>query len=231
MKRRGAPAVPFQEAGAPQADLLPATVAHELNNIAASLRGFAQLARDAAGRDNALAEIDLGVQRLASLADDLSAFARHPTVATVVALEDCVGGAEWDEAPPLRWECERRIPVLADAEAAQRAIGVMTRLAAHTGRALVVHVGNAAQDPAAPVCCLHCAAPCNAAAVWITLPMTSGQPRFGTRSAPGRDCLTLPELRYLALARAAHFAGGHLVSDSAPEGLALVLLQPTHSKT
>ena len=75
---------------------LAESVAHELNNIAASLFGFVELAAEQVDAESPLlrcvGEIRIGVSRVTNLAAVLEALAEVEGSSTRIAISDCVGG-------------------------------------------------------------------------------------------------------------------------------------------
>ena len=210
----------------PPADLLTATIAHELNNIVASLRGFLELAREAGAAGTSLSafdEISLGVKRVAELAADVEIFAGVTAPAEVVALENCLRVTEGAEpAATVRWLLPRSTRVMTEPGAAHRAFTTLARLAAlgDTAPALDCHAEPAATSLTR---CAVCGAECGQGAAWITLSLPKGRSGLGIAPNARRSCLTATELRFAALSRAAHHARGHLVVQNSPDSVSLVL--------
>src|ERR1700675_4175657 len=117
MVKRSDPRKP-QDAGGPS---LAESVAHELNNISASLFGFVELAAEEVDAESpllrCLGEIRIGVSRATNLAAVLEALAEVEGSPARTAISNCLGGN-----PPvdsgggfrLNWECDPATVVDAD---------------------------------------------------------------------------------------------------------------------
>src|SRR5487761_2655422 len=111
-------------------------VAHTLNNIAASLFGFAELAAEnASGRPppTALAELRLGVARVMQLASVLESLAAVDGISTTIAIADCVAspGAKGASEPfAVEWRCEPSTVVEADPDRIRLALRMLAQLCA-----------------------------------------------------------------------------------------------------
>src|SRR5882757_10031940 len=114
---------------------LAESVAHELNNIAASLFGFVELAAEQVDAESPLlrcmGEIRIGVSRVTNLAAVLEALAEVEGSSRRTAISDCIGGdVPVDSGGGLRfnWECDRATVVDADPDRVHRAIRTLTLL-------------------------------------------------------------------------------------------------------
>src|SRR5258708_605288 len=117
MVKRSDPREPPNVSGSSLAE----SVAHELNNIAASLFGFVELAAEQVDAESPLlrcmGEIRIGVSRVTNLAAVLEALAEVAGSSTRTAISDCIGGnAPADSGGGLRfnWECDPSTVVDAD---------------------------------------------------------------------------------------------------------------------
>jgi hypothetical protein len=211
----------------PGAQLLAASVAHELNNIAASLRGFIELAREHAATDpesplgSILEEVRIGVERVAALGADITTFAASGTASPrPVTLDECASGRDERGTVAIAWECDAGLRVHAAITATRQAIGMLGRfLGPHPGSppTLLCHLESAA------TICASCGAACAADTVRFTLlrsPTRVGPMRM---PSPGKTCLSVAELRLTALDHAAHAAGGHLLLKTARGSVSLLL--------
>jgi hypothetical protein len=146
MVKRSDPGKPREIGGSSLAE----SVAHELNNIAASLFGFVELAAEEVDPGlpvlRCLGEIRIGVSRVRNLATVLEALAEVDGNSTRIAIGECVGGnAPLDSGGGLRfdWKCDPATLVDADPVHATHVAGGHVALdAAHSSISLVL--------PAAP---------------------------------------------------------------------------------
>jgi hypothetical protein len=211
----------------PGVPLLAASVAHELNNIAASLRGFIELAREhvVEGAESPLGsvleEFCIGVERVAALGADITTFAASGAASPrAVTLDECASGQDERGAVPIRWECDAGLRVHAAVTATRQAIGMLGRFAGPdpgSPPTLLCH-----REPAATTCA-SCGAACAADTVRFTLLRSAT--RVGPMGLPssGKTCLSAAELRLTALDHAAHAAGGHLLLKTARGSISLLL--------
>src|ERR1700744_948145 len=117
MMKRSDPGQPREDGGT----FLAESVAHELNNIAASLFGFVELAAEEVDPGSpmlrCLGEIRIGVSRVRSLATVLEALAAVDGKSMRIAIGECVGGsALLNSGGGLRfdWKCDPATLVDAD---------------------------------------------------------------------------------------------------------------------
>jgi hypothetical protein len=226
MVKRSDPREPPNVSGSSLAE----SVAHELNNIAASLFGFVELAAEQVDAESpllrCLGEIRIGVSRVTNLAAVLEALAEVEGSSTRTAVSDCVGGnAPVDSGGGLRfnWECDPATIVDADPDRVHRAIRTLTLLGradSTIGSGLAFTVSRAASESH----CSFCSAILPAGSVKITLiadelrlfdPKTAG-----ARRRAGR---TFPQLVVTGSVHATHVAGGHVELDTAYSSISLVL--------
>lgn len=209
----------------PGAELLAASVAHELNNIAASLRGFVELARDCAAAtaepplSGIFEEVRIGVERVAALGVDLTTLAAGTASPGRVTLEECAGAMNDRAAVAIRWDCAAGLQVLAAAAAARLAIGALARFAEPDGGTSVILICHL--EPAATTCA-SCGANCAAGAAWFTLPQSAIRGRPAGLAGPHKACLSAAELRLTALDHAIHAAGGHLLLNTGRGAISLL---------
>lgn len=207
---------------------LAATLAHELNNVVASLRGFVQLG-GAMAKGNPLlqtifTEGDLSAERVAALAADLEVLGTPAALATPVVPGDVLkmpqaGNADLRHpVPPVQWESDARTVVLVDPSRFLPTLGVLRRLAGNSAVALRFRV----VDTGTPPSCLTCGQALPRRSAWLQQELPPGKLR--TLTAPStRPHLSVDRLRLAVLGEAIHPAGGHLVADSHPDSLAMVL--------
>ena len=209
------------------ASSLALSVAHELNNIAASLFGFVALAAEQADAASplrgCLGEIRIGVARVTNLAAVLEALAEVDGSPTRIAVRDCVG-ADAQHASggglSFRWECDPAAVVDADPERVQCAV----RTLAHLGRpdsAGGSDVAFTVSRPAVESRCFSCGATLGAGSVNITL--TADEVRRFDAGSRRRAAKSSRELIVTATVHAMHVAGGHVALDASRSSISLVL--------
>lgn len=210
------------------ARVLSATLAHELNNIVASLRGFVELgsemSRDAPILHNIFGEVRLGAERAAMLAADLEVLGAASTGTRSVSLTSLVTAAGTGDARRgPDWHCDSRLTVLADPARGPQAIGVLQRLATHEPdhSAALRCAASVPAGVATPARCAGCGAEVGDHNAWLIQPLPHGRLR-AINAAPGRAHPSTLQLRMGVLTQAAHDAGWHVVAISEPEALALV---------
>jgi hypothetical protein len=226
MVKRTAPPKPPDVGGSSLAE----SVAHELNNIAASLFGFVELAAEQVEAESpllhCLGEVRIGVARVTKLAAVLEALAEADGSTTRTAISECVGGrAPVDSGDRLKfnWECDPATIVDADPDRVQRALRTLTHLGkadSTIGSDLVFTVGRAASESH----CSFCGAILPAGSVKITLiadnlPLLDANPA-GSRRRTGR---TFPQLVVTGSVHATHMARGHVALDAAESSISVVL--------
>jgi len=209
---------------------LAASVAHELNNIAASLFGFVELAAEQVDAESpllgCLGEIRIGVARVTNLAAVLEALSEVAGSATRTEIIDCVGGsapAESGDGFRFQWECDPATVVDADPDRVRRAIRTLTylRKADTTGGADLAFQVSRAESASQ---CSFCGAVLPAGSVKITL-IADDVRLFDAKTAGARRRagMTFPELVVTGSAHATHMAGGHVALDPAQSTISLVL--------
>jgi hypothetical protein len=221
MVKRSGPGKPREIGGSSLAE----SVAHELNNIAASLFGFVELAAEVIDPGSAalrcLGEIRIGVARVRNLATVLEALAAVDGNATRIAIGECVGGnAPLDSGRGLRfdWKCDPATLVDADPERVHHALRTLTHLG-RTDPTIGSDQEFTVSRSAAESQCSYCSAVLPAGSIKITL-IADGVPTAGTRRGTGR---TFPQLVITASVHATHVAGGHVALDAAHSSISLVL--------
>ena len=208
---------------------LTESVAHELNNIAASLFGFVELAAEQVDAESPLlrcmGEIRIGVSRVANLAAVLEALAEVRGSSTRTAVSDCVGGNAPVDSGGLRlnWECDPAAVVDVDPDRVHRAIRTLTLLGkadATIGSDPVFTVSR----PASESHCSFCSAVLPAGSVKITL-IADDLRLFDAKTAGARRRAgrTFPQLVVTGSVHATHMAGGHIELDAAQSSISLVL--------
>jgi hypothetical protein len=218
MKKRSDPREPPHVSGSSLAE----SVAHELNNIAASLFGFVELAAEQLDAGSpllrCLGEIRIGVSRVTNLAAVLEAFAEVEGSSTRTAISDCVGGGFL-----FNWECDPATVVDADPDRVHRAI----RTLAHLGKADSTTGSDRAftvNRTASESLCSFCSAVLPAGSVSITL-IADDLRLFDAKTAGARRRAgrTFPQLVVTGSVHATHVAGGHVALDAAHSSISLVL--------
>ena len=210
------------EVGGPS---LAESVAHELNNIAASLFGFVELAVEEVEPGSpvlrCLGEIRIGVSRARNLATVLEALAAVDGNSTRIAIGECVGGnAPLDSGGGLRfdWKCDPATLVDVDPERVHHALRTLTHLG-RTDAAIVPDREFTVSRTASESQCSYCGAVLPAGSLQITL-IADGVPTAGTRRGAGR---TFPQLVIAGSVHATHVAGGHVALNAAHSSISLVL--------
>src|SRR5579859_227138 len=157
-----------------RASSLAQSIAHELNNIAASLFGFVELAAEQTDPGSpvlrCLGEIRIGVSRVTNLATILESFAEVEGHAERIAIEDCVGGNAPGDSGGLRfdWKCDPATIVDSDPDRVQCALRTLAHLAridSTTGSDLVFTVGRIGSEDR----CSFCGAALPPGSVRVTL--------------------------------------------------------------
>ncbi len=116
---------------APTDAALAEAVAHELNNIGASLYGFVELAAESAPLPDSvagcIAEMRVGVRRLQSVARVLEALAETVSEPQEQELGACIEAAAAGLGSPvnLRWRCDPTRRVRADSGSLGRALSLL----------------------------------------------------------------------------------------------------------
>jgi hypothetical protein len=209
---------------------LSQSVAHELNNIAASLFGFVELAAEQAIADapllKCLGEIRLGVARVTDLAAILEALAEYYGKPEKMSIAACIG----KEVPVTSgsvefiWECDPSTTVDADPDRVRTAIRAWAQLAsadAEIGSPLIFTISHVRRSRAR---CFSCRAPIPIPGVQIT--MTAENVRLLDEHGPlrrRRMGRTLRELIVAGGTHATHTAGGHVLVDAANATVSMVL--------
>lgn len=201
---------------------LAESVAHELNNISASLFGFVELAAEQFDAESPLlpflGEIRIGVSRVTDLAAVLEALAEVDGNSARTAISDCVG-----EGLRFNWECDPATVVIADPDRVQRALRTLARLGsgdATIGSEAVFTVGRTASESV----CFFCGSVLPRGAVMIAL-VADVVRLFDAKTADARprSGRTFRELVVTASVHANHVAGGHVTLDAAHSSISLVL--------
>jgi hypothetical protein len=222
MVKRSDPSRPREVGGS----FLAESVAHELNNIAASLFGFVELAAEEVDPGSSvlrcLAEIRIGVSRVRNLATVLEALAAVDGNSTRIAIGECVGGnAPLDSGGGLRfdWKCDPATLVDADPERVHHALRTLTHLG-RTDSTIGSDRKFTVSRTASESQCSYCGAVLPAGSIEITLITDGGVPTAGTRRGAGR---AFPQLVITGSVHATHVAGGHVALDAAHSAISLVL--------
>ena len=209
---------------------LAESAAHELNNIAASLFGFVELAAEQVDAGSpllrCLAEIRIGVSRVTNLAAVLEAIAEVDGNSTRVPVSDCVGSnvpVESGGGLRLNWECDPATVVDADPDRVHRAIRTLTHLGSVDSAVdsdLALTVGRTASESH----CSFCGAVLPAGSVGITL-IADDVRLFDAKAAGARRRAgrTFRELVVTGSVHATHVGGGHVTLDAAHSSISLVL--------
>jgi hypothetical protein len=228
--RKTAPRPPPSESAT---SALAGVIAHELNNIAVPLTGFAELAGQNAGANeslgNSLEEIKIASARIKSLASDLESLGEMTSLVEPVAIGDCMPGeaaVDQPELPRIDWRCSPATLVAVDRAHARRAIQALAAVIGRTGAPSESLPGwNVGQAPPSTARC----AACGGAQARKDHLLVQG---FSSRVVPG-EMLRDPfgpraerATRRLALAvlvHSTHRAGGHIILDPAAGSISLAL--------
>jgi hypothetical protein len=226
MVKRSDPRKP-QDVGGPS---LAESVAHELNNIAASLFGFVELAAEEVDAESpllrCLGEIRIGVSRVTNLAAVLEALAQVEGSSARTAISNCLGGnTPVDSGGGFRcnWECDPATVVDADPDRVHRAIRTLALLGkadSTSGSDLAFTVSRMAAESH----CSFCSAVLPPGSVRITL-IADDLRLSDTKNAGGRRRAgrTFPQLVVMGSVHATHVAGGHVALDAAHSSISLML--------
>ncbi len=203
-------------------------VAHEINNIGASLFGFVELAAESGSADpllsNLFGEIRVGGSRIAGGASRLEALAEQDAERAPITLAACLGFTETDgsgDAFDFRWSCDSSTLVVADPDHARRALRLLKYLA-------LPHLGNGsrAQVSASLTTSESRCESCGAAIPPGGVRLSIGAGQFGNfsdRQRPHRADTSIRRLSLAACAHVTHLAGGHLQRAGEAEPVAVVL--------
>ena len=204
-------------------------VAHELNNIAASMLGFLEIGATHASRDsalrNSLGELRIGVDRMINLAGVLQRFGETEGCPTVVALADCLPEARSSGASGgvrIDWRGDAAGSVFADPARVRSALEILVDLASSK------HVSNGAPvlrielSETAPMHCKACGRAVGARHVRVSLrnevPRTHGKSRTARDGRPSLEAMMLDACTHLA-----HLGGAHAVLGDRDECFALLI--------
>ncbi len=212
---------PRQPPPAPPEDpALAGAFAHELNNIAASLYGFVELAADSGSPPapliGYLAEMRVGVRRLQAVAAILEALAETTAEPRAAILGECIESAAAAAAQPVqvRWRCEASVSTRVDAHCLGKGLTLLALLEPPAPASPGAIWSIEAMREPAPTCA-DCTAPLPAAGVRISV--LNAPPRAGPeRVGPARRSTETKIWRVHrdALGRLLHLAGAHLLTDA-----------------
>jgi hypothetical protein len=211
---------PDLQAILPPSGALSALLAHELNNIAVPLQGFVDLAgNDSTDTDavrGCLAELKIGIARIAGLSQELESFAATDAPPHAVAMDICAIGFTDD----MQFDCPPQTAVSTDPIVARQAIGALLRLATASRLEVSRREGGDAR-------CASCGELLNAGKRYVGI-------RLRAARLPSADALKDPfaerhklrvsrRLTIAALVIVAHCANGHLIAAESADSLTLVL--------
>jgi hypothetical protein len=208
-------------------------IAHELNNIAVPLQGFAELAGQNAvasrALGNSLEEIKIAGERLRSLASDLESLGEMTSLVEPVAIGDCVpreAAADQLERPRIDWRCSPATLVAVDRAHARRALQALSAVVGRTGSPSESLPGwNVGQAPASTARC----AACGGAQARKDHLLVQG---FSSHGVPGemlrdpfgpRSERATRRLALAVLVHSTHRAGGHIILDPGAGAVSLAL--------
>jgi len=212
-------------------------VAHELNNVGASLYGFLELIDDRTAGDTRLVELRIGVRRIIALAALLESLAETKAQAASCTLSACLlGPASRDPVPGLglelavgeiTWACDPETRVDADPESIRRAAWTLLEFAALKGGGdrptIAVSRATAAIDR-----CGICGAALAVDGLRIATLADSARDLFGKHDVERhRTGVALARLMLRATGHLAHLGGGHLGFDALTGTIAIALRAST----
>lgn len=194
--------------------------AHELNNIAASLYGFVELAADSGSPPalltGYLAEMRVGVRRLQAVAAILEALAETTAAPRAATLGECIESAAAAAALPVevRWRCDPSRSTSADVHCLGKSLTLLALLEPPVPASPGAIWSIEALHGPAPACA-DCAAPLSAAGARISV--LNAPPREGPDPAGPARRTTETKIRRVhraALSRLLHLAGAHLLAGA-----------------
>lgn len=211
-----------------------ALIAHELNNIAVPLNGFAEHAQQHVPPygvvRECLQELQIGIGRISALAADLESLGETGSVPEVIGLGDCIGKAIPEKQRfqvQIEWCCPEDITVRVDPMHAQRAVAALLRVAlAGESNSYPVTVSITARVSGVRECAV-CGASLRRHGHWVFV-VASGIRRLNRgvlRDPLGSDGggRTSRRLAFAVLERCAHRTGAHISLDDNAEHLTLAL--------
>ncbi len=228
MKAKGAPRRRIADAPpaeALSAEALSAVVAHELNNIAAPIRGFIELASATAAPDElvrqSLDEVQIGMGRIAALAYDLQSLAEIASTPSFTPVRKCLAPAGRADAAalPSVWACNPLTRVRVDVEQIRRAIHSLACLAG----AGSLHIAESATNGST---CTACGGALPRRKVLVTAQARSLRPALAAIRAPfatAHKLRSAQRLTLAALVHCTHLAGAHVLAHLEVNSLSLVL--------
>lgn len=211
------------------ASALTGCLAHELNNIAAALQGFIELADEASAANgpakSLLEEMRIGTTRIGAIAADLQLLADSAGQRARVALIECLKAAapgHEDLGIVFTWNCEPSLLVDADPLYVRLSVEALGRISAPAAP-------GSAHMECTVESCVRAQAQCSDCGAGIEL--NDVCVRMRVRSAPASLAqargeskrLTPQRLTLAAVAHGAHRAGGHVLIDPETGGVAIVL--------
>ncbi len=214
-----------------------ALLAHELNNIAVPLAGFAEEVLQRFPSNSAaqecVGEFQLAAHRIKALAHDLESLGQTESAPEAIALGDCLRQAlavTPELLPQIEWACRQDIKVRVDPWHAQRAIASLIRIAMVSETRLHQDAVTVAQNDAAGLECAGCGAKLPPDGAWVLirtseirrLDLSLLRDPFRAKSG-GRISR---RLSFAVLACCAHRAGGHISLDPTSADLTLAFPAP-----
>ncbi|HUY84562.1 MAG TPA: hypothetical protein VMU86_08295 [Steroidobacteraceae bacterium] len=213
---------------------LARSAAHELNNIAAALLGFIELASIGNTQDELFAELRIVVRRMCGLAEQLESLADEGATPAAHALADCLtappasefsSGTHDGERIDTYWDCDPTSKVRADPARIRRAARALADfVASEDGNdrpSYRVEANTPAMDR-----CRACGAPLTAEAVRIAVTSGSAQALLqGDERAWQLRGASMAALNLRALAHLVHAGGGHLGYEPSTGTIGIVLIR------
>jgi signal transduction histidine kinase len=204
-----------------------AIIAHELNNIAAPLRGFIDLvAENPASADSirqCLDEVGVGIARIVALSHEIESLADSNSHRTLITIGDCIAHIELDDPNPSRevfWSCNPLTRINVDTFQAMRAIASLARIAT----AVALTISGDLRDDVSCAVCGDSLSPGNRyllievrAARALSVNLIRNPFDSNLRVAAGL------RLTSAVLVHCTHLAGGHIVADEGAETMSLAL--------
>ena len=205
-----------------------AFVAHELNNIAAPLLGFIDLATENPGSADSIGqcldEVRLGIARVTALSRDIETLAESTSQRISVAVGDCISQAQVNDGNNRRevlWGCDSKTLLDVDPFHAARAIVSLVRIG---GCAAALTITGDLRDASA---CTGCGAALTSASRYLRIEVRPTRILSGKllRSPFAAHPGAAASLRLTAavLLHCTHLAGGHILADSRAKSMGLAL--------
>ena len=205
---------------------MSAIIAHELNNIAAPLLGFIDLAEEnpASGDSirQCLEEVRVGIARITALSHEIESLAESSSRRTLITMSDCIAHAKLDDANTSRevfWSCNPLTMINVDPFHAMRAIASLART---SGAAVALTITG---DFPADVSCAACGESLSPGNKYLrtVVPAARALSVDVIRNPFDSNLRVAANLRLTTavLVHCTHLAGGHILADEGAETMSL----------